>query len=834
MSTNPRSLAALLMALLPPLLLMEALRAAGGGSFSAAGFGLRLVFVLLTITAALVLSHAARRSTLGPAAAGLALLLLWPAFPWFNQGSWLSTPAAMVWLALAFALPLSHPAQWAVFSPIHRRLSSHPRSPRLFALLVNLLAASISLLLVVFALGQSTRFSEEEFFLALQVGSLALIGLVMLPGIWAALRGRPVPTGAQSPASRVPGVGLLAAAGLLLVGLSWAAMQAYQDSFYTPQAAGFPGISQDTPFLCQELDSDLAPAYSGPEVFSRLLERVEANNHANAPEFGMLALGRMDLAWAERYRSSLLDEALAGKYTGPAHSVKFGQYEASLRLYYYPLVRDAFPGLFSEVDQQTLEEWFAAINRRTMTAEWVDWMYGLTFRFWPEGPYENQENGAGLLALLEAYGLADPDLSAQNRAYLDREPRGWQVRFRNTDDALIYQPEWIYNALFQSLYEASPPPVVQVQRSFDWLAVQARPSGARVGYNHVAPVSLAGITYLGAVLLEDPELLWQAGRALDALEAQGLGAGAVPGAERAVPITARSPQVGSCLIYGDSGLPTQVGPLAADKIVMRQGWQPEDAYLLLNLRFTGWHRYKATGALIALDAGEPLALEQIRGERAAWLPIGRSLFRDKRLPRENLNAFLIPNSGLAAVFQSLTSTGSLWAQDPPFYARVNAFSATTEFSAAEVTTPGWRGWQHTRWITLHQSGPILIEDRAAGPAQAVPALAWHVAADVPGDASLDLAPQSVHRLSLRGAAEVLLIPLEDGHLRLLDEGEGILGVQYQPQQGGELGLLTVFLTGEWVGASANLDANGTILLLDNGDRTLPIPLQAEPATSAKD
>jgi hypothetical protein len=29
---------------------------------------------------------------------------------------------------------------------------------------------------------------------------------------------------------------------------------------------------------------------------------------------------------------------------------------------------------------------------------------------WPEGPYENQENGAGLLALLEAEGLADPAL----------------------------------------------------------------------------------------------------------------------------------------------------------------------------------------------------------------------------------------------------------------------------------------------------------------------------------------------------------------------------------------------------------------------------------------
>ena len=74
---------------------------------------------------------------------------------------------------------------------------------------------------------------------------------------------------------------------------------------------------------------------------------------------------------------------------------------------------------------------------------------------WPKGPYENQENGAGLLAMLEAEGLADPALSAANRAYLARNWRGWTARFRVTDDALVYQPEWIDNAYFQSLFSGS-------------------------------------------------------------------------------------------------------------------------------------------------------------------------------------------------------------------------------------------------------------------------------------------------------------------------------------------------------------------------------------------
>jgi len=53
---------------------------------------------------------------------------------------------------------------------------------------------------------------------------------------------------------------------------------------------------------------------------------------------------------------------------------------------------------------------------------------------WPEGPYENQENGAGLLALLEAEGLTDPALSPANRAYLARNRRGWTARFRVAED----------------------------------------------------------------------------------------------------------------------------------------------------------------------------------------------------------------------------------------------------------------------------------------------------------------------------------------------------------------------------------------------------------------
>jgi hypothetical protein len=59
-------------------------------------------------------------------------------------------------------------------------------------------------------------------------------------------------------------------------------------------------------------------------------------------------------------------------------------------------------------------------------------------------------------------------LSAANRAYLARNRRGWTARFRVTDDALVYQPEWIDNAYFQSLYTGEPLST-NARLSFEWL-----------------------------------------------------------------------------------------------------------------------------------------------------------------------------------------------------------------------------------------------------------------------------------------------------------------------------------------------------------------------------
>ena len=157
-------------------------------------------------------------------------------------------------------------------------------------------------------------------------------------------------------------------------------------------------------------------------------------------------------------------------------------------------VGGALDDLFTSDEEAILRDWFTAINRRALTVEWVDLMYALAFDKRPEGPYENQENGAGLLALLEISGYADPKLTSKNREYLDRYQRGWQERYRNNDDAFAYQLEWLNNAYFQWLYSRSQSKENQVL-SFEWLLIQSLPDGSILQYNHPVEWSTAAAAY---------------------------------------------------------------------------------------------------------------------------------------------------------------------------------------------------------------------------------------------------------------------------------------------------------------------------------------------------
>jgi hypothetical protein len=302
-----------------------------------------------------------------------------------------------------------------------------------------------------------------------------------------------------------------------------------------------------------------------------------------------------------------------------------------------------------------------------------------------------------------------------------------------------------------------------------------------------------------------------------------------PGLAQPLATKGASPQAGSCLLYGDSGVPTRRGPLAPDKIVFRDGWSPESRYVLLNLRFTGWHRYKATNTLTAFYQRGPLAVESDLREAVWWLPAGRSDFRDKRIPREALNGLLISRSGMAEVLYRLSGLGGPWAQDPPHYAHVIGFETGSQVDWAHTRLTDWRGWQHDRWVHFHHgSGPLVLIDQASGPPGERAAVAWHLnSAEKVGDWRILLREGDE-----RGAmpAEVLFVPVgARGQLEVTGDPDGgpMSSVLYHGPENGDLRLATVYLLGDWTGAEAGLDEHGQTLWIRREEHRIEVPLEDE-------
>jgi len=814
-------------------------------------------------------------------------------WPWIGIAFALSS--ALAWII--YSLGLTSAAAWIALGALYMLLlqadgllgaGNAPWQRWLLHVMLAALAGAAP----VAAAQLESRFADEEFFVAVEALLLSAFWLLLLAAYragWSDGGAFSLPTGGQvtsQAGARVAlhptlsGTILLCMALVGLVGV----VRAYQSSFYAETAPQFGGISPQTPFLCGHATRPAAPeaAVSGAAVFADLLQQIAAKPNKETWEYAMLALGTGKPRWADQFRAELLREVDTGLYTGPAHSVKWGQHGAALRIYYLPLMQNAFPNLFTQAEIARITQWTRDVNQRALTVEWVDLMYGLAFAMKPAGPYENQENGAGLLALMEHYSLSTPALSAQNRTYLARNPRGWLARFRNTDDAFIYQLEWITNALFQSFYQSfytgtrdsgTDDAVATHQRlSFEWMLWQALPNGAAPYYNHPGRYSLASTAYLGATLLDDGRYLWLAQRALQQTGAVDNYLIGQPGVEQPVDLVGRAPDAGSCLLYGDAGLPNQVGPLAPDKIVLRSGWNADDLYVMLNLRFAGWHRYKGTNTISLIHREDDLLRDRTIGAPFRWLPEGRSLFRDKRTPRERLNGLLIEKSGMSRVLHEVTGAGSAWAQDPPHYAAVLNFATNVaqgdwSLDWSHTRLADWRGWQHDRWLYLYASattsesapespqidsgvGPLVVIDRATGPEAAGAALAWHLAQDLELDDPQRDADQwravvqDTTNPNAPALFELVLLPLPspqttrpaaddvqftDAPFTVEIEPTHTLGpsLRYRPTSSGSLQVATILLVNEWMGADVHLSAGADALRIEQGARTISVPLENE-------
>jgi hypothetical protein len=110
----------------------------------------------------------------------------------------------------------------------------------------------------------------------------------------------------------------------------------------------------------------------------------------------------------------------------------------------------------------------------------------------------------------------------------------------------------------------------------------------------------------------------------------------------------------------------------------------------------------------------------------AILPAGRSLVRDKRIPREAVNGLTISDRGMTRLVKAFTGLGSLWSQDPPQYAEVYHLDFGTERDSVKLRMP-WDGTIWDREISLdHRRRELTVIDRVDSPWKRPFLLNWHI------------------------------------------------------------------------------------------------------------
>jgi len=656
------------------------------------------------------------------------------------------------------------------------------------------------------------RFSEEEFYTALFVLIFSIFWFLLwfcyhifIRKLPLAFRLKVFYSFSVSPKSSI----LLVAASIIAV-LTYSSL-AYQKSFYPKYVEEtFDEVSEENPFICELLiNQGQSEFITGQMVQERYAKNIADKSDLKTVDYGFLAAYYQTEGFLSSFKEHLLIDAKSGLYTTPPGSVKWEQWEASQTLYYYLKIKDIKPDLFDSQETKLINNWIATINVRAQKVDWVDWMYGLAFSHKPVGAYLNQDIGAGLYAVLNQIPSLDESLYSRNSNFLNQYERGWINNFRVTDDAISYQPVWITNSYFQSLLTNQSNKSNQ-RLSFEWIKAQALPNGDLQTYNFPGKISLAPITLFGANLLKDGSLLWISSKSMDALgENHGLPVQIGTEEELSRNLMATPPDLGTCLLYGNSGLPEQKGPLAPDKIVFRNGWHEDDLYISLNLRFTGWHRYKASNSISLIYAGTPLVEEQHTQDLISWLPIGRALVRDKRIPIEQLNTLLIPRTGLDAVLNSLVSIFGPYAQDPPFYAKIQNFETSESYDYSITQLKDWNGWTFTRSIHFFQDGPVFIIDNATSKRNQSAKINWHFNPDY------QLNQNEIEMAG--GDVNFLLVGQDKGSITQLRKENELL-VEYESPQTGELRLLTIILPGHLRNATfleqtenkISLEVNGTV------------------------
>lgn len=437
-----------------------------------------------------------------------------------------------------------------------------------------------------------------------------------------------------------------------------------------------------------------------------------------------------DLENAVKLKDIIVKEAFDEKFTGPANSMKINQIWAAQRGVVYLDMLKKYPNLFNDRERILIEKWVEALVVRAFTKEWSDIYYAITFRKPITAPYRNQENGVAALCIYaEIIKNSNPDLASKAKKYVRDNAILWRSNFRNTDDSTSYQALWIYNAwnvgkfMFPETLKNT-----YSKESFEWLLKQWPPNGGPLGYNPDVSTILPDIFLLGANLHSSAELKWVAEKSLNYAKKHSIKlSGFRPGLQfRDERIVGIMPSIDSTYIEAPGNLVQFPSENRPDKIVFRAGWEDDSLYALLNLRYDGFHGYKATNSIVTLHYGVPFIVEDLVKISRKWLPAGRARVRDDNIERYRLNGFYIKEPFLNRLFNKVDVFRTRWGQTLPKYSKIYQFYKSDIFDYSKTEIVDWLNWNNSRTCLLVKNNYFAVFDFNKGQNKKQHSINWHL------------------------------------------------------------------------------------------------------------
>ena len=359
-----------------------------------------------------------------------------------------------------------------------------------------------------------------------------------------------------------------------------------------------------------------------------------------------------------------------------------------------------------------------------------------------------------------------PDLAKKAIDYVKKNAVMWKRNFRNTDDSTSYHALWIYNC-YNVARTVFPKWLnnKSSKKSFEWLKKQWPPDGSSLGYNPNPDVLLPDIMYLGAYLHKDGTYKWLGDKMVEYAEKHNKElSGFRPGLVfKDHVITPKKPNIGSVYMKGPGELVQYPSENRPDKIVFREGWNSDDFYALLNLRFDGWHGYKGTNSFISIRYGAPFVVEDLVKRSWDWLPKGRAKRRDENMCRTRFNGFLLEGNYLRKIINTVMGFKDRWMQNVPKYTQVDYFITTEKIDASRTRLSEWNRWNNERICILVKGDYFVVCDFNFGDSPKVHSVSWHLRGKLNRKENGMLFSQENKKLSLYICAEKVDLIINDSH-----------------------------------------------------------------------